>query len=332
MRDIPTKVDDIGDTLDSGEFNSDQIELENVITTTYQTLDNASGPDNDLYMLSKAIATYATASNMYQDNGSVNTYVLSRTTTLKTVDAYVDGMRIFFKASYSNTGASTINVSGLGVKSIKNVDGSNLLIGQIPDSEYTQLVYRSSSDRFEILGFGGAASEFAGGTIMVFGNSSAPTGWVRKTDWADNAMFCYSSSGSPLNGGTANPQDTHTHTGPSHSHTGPSHSHTGPSHYHSTAGHTLSINEMPAHTHSTDPRVNDGSGNYIADSNGGGGTHSRATGWTGGGASHSHGNTGNSGTGNTSSDGTGNTSSDGTGNTSENTAPLFQELIAAYKS
>lgn len=55
------------------------------------------------------------------------------------------------------------------------------------------------------------------GTIMIFGQASAPTGWTKKTDWQDNAMLCYS-TGSIGSGGGVNPQSTHTHTGPSHNH------------------------------------------------------------------------------------------------------------------
>jgi len=49
------------------------------------------------------------------------------------------------------------------------------------------------------------------GTIMLFGQNSAPTGWTRKTDWQDNAMLCYAASGDIGSGGSVNPQSTHTH-------------------------------------------------------------------------------------------------------------------------
>jgi len=66
------------------------------------------------------------------------------------------------------------------------------------------------------------------GTIMLFGQNAAPTGWTRKADWQDNAMICYASAGNIGSGGSVNPQSTHTHTGPSHQHTGPSHTHSIP--------------------------------------------------------------------------------------------------------
>lgn len=50
------------------------------------------------------------------------------------------------------------------------------------------------------------------GTIMLFGQTAAPTGWTRKADWQDNAMLCYASAGAIGSGGTINPQSTHTHS------------------------------------------------------------------------------------------------------------------------
>lgn len=49
------------------------------------------------------------------------------------------------------------------------------------------------------------------GTIMLFGQNSAPTGWTRKADWQDNAMLCYASAGAIGSGGAVNPQSTHIH-------------------------------------------------------------------------------------------------------------------------
>ena len=50
-----------------------------------------------------------------------------------------------------------------------------------------------------------------GGTIMLFGQSSAPTGWTRKTDWTDTSMICYAATGDIGSGGAVNPQSVHSH-------------------------------------------------------------------------------------------------------------------------
>lgn len=61
---------------------------------------------------------------------------------------------------------------------------------------------------------------FAPGTVMLFGQNSAPLGWTRKINWQDNAMLCYAATGNIGSGGSQNPQ-THTHTGPAHTHSVP---------------------------------------------------------------------------------------------------------------
>ena len=148
MRSINTKID--GDTLPAAAFNSDQDELENAVLSSDQTLDPDAGPDTDLNMLAKAMAGYANAGNVYQDSGAADAYVLSLTTNLKSVTKYYDNMMIVFKAGNSNTGASTVNVETLGVKSITLADGTALGADDIVGGEHVIVIYNLSNDRFEL--------------------------------------------------------------------------------------------------------------------------------------------------------------------------------------
>lgn len=388
MRNISTKVDDVGDELSAQEYNSLQDELENIVTSTDQTLDNAAGPDTDLNMLGKAVADYAAGGQTYQDSGGINNYVLARSTNLKPISEYKDGMIAIFKAANANTGASTVSISGLTSKSLTQFDGSALDATQINTNEYVMIVYNSSSDRFELSSTG--ASEFASGTIMIFGNSTAPIGWTRKADWQDSAMFSYKASGSLSSGGSADPTSTHRHTGPSHTHTMQNHTHSMQDHTHTmknhvhwmqnhvhsmqnhfhsmqdhthaTSGHTLTLSQIPSHTHG----IVMGSGSSASGTQvtpAVGSVPTQYTQSSGGGGAHDHGNTGGnsiSNTGipnevntgssptqntaspddnvtatpsvtNTSSPSNNTTTSSGTGNTSYNTAPYYQQVIAATK-
>lgn len=144
-----------------------------------------------------------------------------------------------------------------------------------------------------------SGAHFPSGTVMLFGQSSAPVGWTRKADWADNAMLCFAASGAIGSGGSADPQAVHTHAGPSH--------------VHSTQSHTLTIAEIPSHTHTYYQKT----GWAYAQSAGSqyGNPVEATSGAAGGGNAHSHGNTGTS----------------GTGNTGANAAPKYQEVIAATK-
>lgn len=58
------------------------------------------------------------------------------------------------------------------------------------------------------------ADAFPSGTIMLFGQASAPLGWTKKLDWSDNAMLTINSeiNGTTLSsGGSTNPQSSHLH-------------------------------------------------------------------------------------------------------------------------
>ena len=77
--------------------------------------------------------------------GSANAYLL----TLANITALVDGLEITFKANHANTGAATINVSSLGVKSLKRHNGDPLVAGDIPINKIMSFRYNSTSGYFE---------------------------------------------------------------------------------------------------------------------------------------------------------------------------------------
>lgn len=136
MRSIPTKTDGVS-TLSAAEFNDIPSELGNAITANGQTL--SSG---DLFQLSKTISSYVSVGDFYTDSGSANAYVLTSTGSFKAPTAYVAGMRIRFKPGNVNTGASTVNVASLGLKSIKTLTGaSDPAAGDIAANVDITLVY-----------------------------------------------------------------------------------------------------------------------------------------------------------------------------------------------
>lgn len=80
------------------------------------------------------VANYAGTSG-----GSANAQTI---TPIPTISAYASGQRFQFLAGFSNTGATTINVAGLGVKTIKRLDGTtdlvanDIVVGDMVDIEY----------------------------------------------------------------------------------------------------------------------------------------------------------------------------------------------------
>jgi hypothetical protein len=90
---------------------------------------------------------------------------------------------------------------------------------------------------------------FPSGTVMVFYQTAAPTGWTKSTSHNDKALRVVSGNGGG-NGGTHDltspPSLAHTHTGAAHVHSIGAHSH---SDNFSASAHTLSTAQLASHRH-----------------------------------------------------------------------------------
>ncbi len=150
MRDNPTKADGVGDTLPADTFNSIQDELENLAESDGFTLDPEIGPDTDLEMMAKSFADYAVTSWSFIDSGSVNAYAVNNPGGFKKIAQYYNRMVVVFKATNTNTGASTINVQSIGIKDFTLNGGDDLYAGAVIEDKIIIATYNSSNDRFEI--------------------------------------------------------------------------------------------------------------------------------------------------------------------------------------
>jgi hypothetical protein len=79
------------------------------------------------------------------DTGAADAYLVA---LMPVPTSYTDGMILAFTTTHVNTGASTINVNGLGVKSIK-IQGAALVAGDIPANGYIKLTYNGT--HFELI-------------------------------------------------------------------------------------------------------------------------------------------------------------------------------------
>jgi len=70
------------------------------------------------------------------DTGAANALVVSFTPA---VLAYKDGQKFSIKVAARNTGATTINVDGLGLKDVRHTDDSVLLEGNLLPTKNLQL-------------------------------------------------------------------------------------------------------------------------------------------------------------------------------------------------
>lgn len=111
-----------------------------------------TGTDPDRVPSVKEAADYIgrelPAAHYYTDGGTANTYVLSKTGNKKAPTSYQDGAVFEYIAANPNTGASTVNVAGLGVKNIKLKGGANPAAGEIRGR--TRLRYDAANDWMEL--------------------------------------------------------------------------------------------------------------------------------------------------------------------------------------
>jgi hypothetical protein len=72
------------------------------------------------------------------DTGTTNAYVVALSPALT---QHITGMPIYFKVANANTGASTINVNGLGIKTIKKFNDQDLISGDIQAGQVVGVIY-----------------------------------------------------------------------------------------------------------------------------------------------------------------------------------------------
>ena len=78
------------------------------------------------------------------DGGAANAYTVTPTTA---VVSYDNRMQVVFSPTAGNTGASTINISGLGVKNLRAVDGTDLISGDLSSGNVYKAIYNGTEFR-----------------------------------------------------------------------------------------------------------------------------------------------------------------------------------------
>lgn len=116
------------------------------LVTTNVSMLVFDGTNFILQMTAPATAMSQTAYVHYAvDSGVANAMVA---TAAPTVTTLADGLLVLVKVLNANTGATTLNLSGLGIKTIWNTDGSNLASGTLPAGSIAILVYVGSGFQF----------------------------------------------------------------------------------------------------------------------------------------------------------------------------------------
>ncbi len=87
------------------------------------------------------------ATNSATTTGSANAYLAS----IASVTAYEDKQRYTLKINVTNTGASTLNVSGIGTRTIKRLDGSGLEAGDLMTNRIYDFAYNATDGSVELM-------------------------------------------------------------------------------------------------------------------------------------------------------------------------------------
>lgn len=121
----------------------------------------ATNVENEFQSVSDGLATFPNASDMKNgttsyavDTGTANALLVAMPTT---ATAYTDGMLVVVKALVSNTGSTTINVDGIGVKQVRRQTGSQVVAGDIVAGSIYEMRYNGTY--FLLTGFGNTLVE-----------------------------------------------------------------------------------------------------------------------------------------------------------------------------
>lgn len=118
-------------------------ELNNIITNMGLTISDTTW-DQVFNAVVKGIMT----GTFFEYSGTANAVILTSLGSKTAAATYYDGYQASFISTTVNTGATTINIDGIGVKDLKTIDGDDLSGGEV--TGFMTVVYRSDEDYFMI--------------------------------------------------------------------------------------------------------------------------------------------------------------------------------------
>lgn len=124
--------------VDADFLNQAQEELENVVRASGFAFDG-----NNEQQVAQAITDHALGASYAEDTGTANNYILSITGSRQAPPVLVKGYRLFFQTGNVNTSTTpTLNYAGLGVKTIVAENGTDAIVaGDIKVGAYNEVVY-----------------------------------------------------------------------------------------------------------------------------------------------------------------------------------------------
>ncbi|WP_051382433.1 hypothetical protein [Bradyrhizobium sp. Tv2a-2] len=98
------------------------------------------------------------------DTGAANAYVITFGANDPVPTSYTVGMKVSFTAQHANTGASTINVNGLGAVSIFRASGVAVASGDISSGQIVELTYDGA--HFQMANYLGSGTNTNSSTVV----------------------------------------------------------------------------------------------------------------------------------------------------------------------
>jgi len=128
-------------------------------------------------------------------SGSANAFAI---TSNRTIAALFNNLVMAFTANFSITGATTLNLNGLGAKGLKRYNGNDLTTGDIISGQPVVALYKSSPDVWYMVS--GAATVAAPTSYVDFsegspGNPAADTARLYALDDSGTTRMAFKDSG-----------------------------------------------------------------------------------------------------------------------------------------
>jgi len=173
-----------------------------MLTTSNYNLNKPEGSDVvDITLLSSNFDTIDTTMKTLSDKsigysvtgGTANTY----TATISGITSYTDGLTVRVKINLASTGASTLNVNGLGAKTILDSLGNAITSGGLKAGLPYQLCYNGTN--FIVLGKGGGGDAIAS-QIILGKKATVDSGQIVGTLDLSNLVTGNIKSGVTING------------------------------------------------------------------------------------------------------------------------------------
>lgn len=152
-------------------FGLEQALLKAAEITPSGNSDTALNKTSSQYM--QAILHMVTTGATFIDSGGVNAYVLSVVDDNPAPAAYRDKMTIAFTPTNTNTGASTVDVEGLGVKDIF-AEGVALIAGALRVGGVVTLYFDLANDRFNLGVRGANLGQANAVDLTLTGDATSP--------------------------------------------------------------------------------------------------------------------------------------------------------------